>query len=169
MKKKTKNLLVLIVLLAIIGIAVGYAALSQTLTLNGTATTKSSSDWNVHFGEISKETSASGVVDSACSLNTDKLTGTFSATLIPGGSVTYTVTVVNDGSIAAKASGNPTVELTGAAKDYFTCTVSDAPTTTIANNNSHTYTVVLSYVGDKLPDTSIEATATVNFNYVQAQ
>lgn len=40
MKRKSKNLLVLIVLLAIIGIAVGYAALSQTLTLKGTAVLK---------------------------------------------------------------------------------------------------------------------------------
>lgn len=170
MKRKSKNILLVVVLIAIIGIAVGYAALTQQLTLNGTATTKATSDWNVHFGTITKSESAAGVVTSDCSLDTGNLTGVFSATLIPGGSVTYTVTVVNDGTIPAKADGNPTVTLEGTAKDYFNCTVSNAPTTSIDNGGAtHTYTVTLSYVGEALPTSQQTATATVNFNYIQAQ
>ncbi len=165
MKKKSKNLLVLIVLLAIIGIAVGYAALSQQLTLNGTAKTKSSKDWDVHFGEISHVASPKGVEDPESELNADKLTGTFSATLMPEGSVTYTVTVVNDGTISAVANGNPKITLSD--DKYFTCTVTDAPATAIVNGSEHTYNVTLAYKGDELPEEEVTANATVDFDYVQ--
>lgn len=170
MKKKTKNLLVLIVILAIVGIAVGYAALSQKLTLNGTATTKSSSDWNIHFGLMEEKTrSTMGVEASNYTLNKGNLTGTFSATLIPGGSITYTVTVVNDGTIDAEAE-NPVVTLDGSegVADYIECTVT--PNTNpgaLPAGATHTYDVTLKYIQDDLPTTPLTATATVDFNYVQ--
>ena len=102
MNKKSKNVLLLVVLIAIIGIAVGYAALSQNLVLNGTATVKGASDWNVHFAEGTVvDANAFGVTDPTISLAGDKLTGTFAATLEPGASVSYRVTVVNEGTIGA--------------------------------------------------------------------
>ena len=106
MNKKSKNVLLLVVLIAIIGIAVGYAALSQNLVLNGTATVKGASDWKVHFAEGTvANADAHGVTDPKISLATDKLTGTFSATLEPGASVSYRVTVVNEGTIGAEYNG----------------------------------------------------------------
>lgn len=179
MKKKSKNLLLLIVLLAIIGIAVGYAALSQNLFLNGTGTVSGSSAWNVHF---TQETSMSplatvtddGVYDQTISIDSTNLQGTFSATLEPGASVEYTVNIVNDGTIHAIAQdGNNMIVTPGADNtEFIHCTV--APVNDIStelyqgSENTHTYKVTLNCDDmDALPTETATATFKVDFNYVQ--
>lgn len=166
MRKKSKNLLVLIILLAIIGIAVGYAALSQNLTLTGAATVKSS-DWDVHFVENSATVTQTSTTygDAEILLNDDLLSGTFTATLAPGESVIYTVDITNDGTIGAVAS-TPTV--TGETEN-ISCSISDAPSTTISNGGTHTYTVTLKCNDmDELPKEDEVANVTVTFVYNQA-
>lgn len=167
MKKKSKNLLLLIVLLAIIGIAVGYAALSQQLTLNGTATLKSN-DWNVHFVESSATVTKNSTTygDAAISLDSGLLKGTFTATLAPGEEVVYNVKVINDGAINAVATA-PVV--TGETTN-IKCTVTPTQTTPIANGGTHDYTVTLTCNNmDTLPDADEVANVEVTFNYNQAQ
>lgn len=166
MRKKSKNLLLLVVILAIIGIAVGYAALSQNLTLNGTATLKSD-DWNVHFVSGSAKVTQNSTTygDATISLDSDNLKGTFSTTIAPGESVIYEVQVTNEGSIPAKAE-TPTI--TGTTTN-ISCSVSEAPTSTIANNSTHTYTVTVTCKAlDSLPETAEEASITVTFPYTQS-
>ena len=169
MNKKSKNVLLLVVLIAIIGIAVGYAALSQNLVLNGTATVKGASDWNVHFAEgtvVNED--AVGVTDPTISLDEDKLEGTFAATLEPGASVSYRVTVVNDGSIGAKYNGSTVVE--NNANDYVTCEVTEVSTTSVLVNGEevHEFTVTLTCDDmATLPADSVTESFTVNFEYVQ--
>ena len=86
MNKKSKNALLLVVLLAIVGIAVGYAALSQNLVLTGTATVKGSSDWNVHFVNGTETAlNGKGAEGAKIAINEGDLTGTFSAAFEPGG------------------------------------------------------------------------------------
>lgn len=167
MKKKSKNLLLLIVLLAIIGIAVGYAALSQQLTLNGTATLKSN-DWNVHFVDSSATVTKNSPTynDATISLDSGLLKGTFAATLAPGEEVVYNVKVVNEGAIKATATA-PTV--TGETTN-IKCTVTPTQTTQIADGGTHDYTVTLRCNEmDKLPDADEKAEVVVTFNYNQAQ
>jgi hypothetical protein len=172
MNKKTKNLLVLIVLIAIIGIAVGYAALSQQLTLNGTASTSTSQDWNVHFVSSSAKvtthstTYANTDKDATISLNDNLLAGTFSATLAPGETVVYEVSVINEGSIKASLSD---ITITGET-DHITCTVSPSTqSSTISSNGTHDYTVTLSCSDmETLPTTAETASVTVTFTYNQA-
>lgn len=170
MNKKSKNALLLVVILAIVGIAVGYAALSQELVLEGTATVKGSSDWNVHFADETTTTpSEVGASNAIISLDSNKLEGTFSATLEPGGSVAYEVSIVNDGTIAAVAQ-TPVVE--GEA-EYAKCTVQEVGDTTsdLIGDTVHTYRVTLSCDAvdstDDLPTSEVEETFTVKFNYVQ--
>lgn len=172
MNKKSKNALLLVVILAIVGIAVGYAALSQELVLTGTATVKGSSDWNVHFADETTTTpSEVGASNATISLDSNKLEGTFSATLEPGGSVAYEVSIVNGGTIAAEAQA-PVVEVVGEA-NYAKCTVEEIGDTTsdLIDDTVHTYKVTLSCDAvdstDDLPTSEVKETFKVKFNYVQ--
>lgn len=113
MESKHKNALIGALLAVVFVMAVGYAALSQTLTITGTATvTDQSQNWNVHFNE--EKTSGSGVVDTVTGtggtvnpsgtiqFSDNNHTATLDATLIqPGDSVTFTLTIENEGSITA--------------------------------------------------------------------
>ncbi len=168
MNKKSKNALLLVVLLAIVGIAVGYAALSQELVLSGTATVKGLSDWKVHFADTSavKGSSVTGVVDNTFALNSDKLEGTFAATLEPGAWVEYNVVVVNDGSIKAKASGDPKVEGQGT---YTTCTVTpnSVGNELSSGSGSDEYTVRIEASENNVAATEVQEEWTVTFDYVQ--
>ena len=64
-KKEKKNILIGALLVAIIAMAVGYAALAQQLTINGTA--QVSSTWDVKFTSISEGTpsNSTGVTPTA--------------------------------------------------------------------------------------------------------
>ena len=171
MNKKSKNVLLLVVLIAIIGIAVGYAALSQNLVLNGTATVKGASDWKVHFKDSAViNPNAQGVTDPTISLDADQLKGTFAATLEPGASVSYRVTVVNDGSIRAKYNGYEVVETN--ETDYVSCVVTPVSTTSVLVGGEsapvHEFTVTLTCDDmENLPAASVTETFTVDFEYVQ--
>ncbi len=169
MNKKSKNVLLLVVLIAIIGIAVGYAALSQTLVLNGTATVKAG-DWDVHFSRGEKtENSELGFVDATMSADSGT-TGTFAATLQPGGWVTFEVDIVNGGTIGAVKQAASVTD--PATVEGVTCTVTDkgdnSTVLTKDNNNVHTYEVTLACADmDELPEEDIEAEFEVNFDYLQ--
>lgn len=168
MNKKSKNALLLVVLLAIVGIAVGYAALSQELVLTGTATVKGLNDWKVHFADTSavKGSSVTGVANNTFKLDDDKLSGTFAATLEPGAWVEYTVVVVNDGSIKAKANGDPAVDGDGT---YTTCTVTQnsVGNELSSGSGSDVYTVRIEASEDNVAATSVDEAWTVTFDYVQ--
>lgn len=175
MNKKSKNALLLVVLLAIVGIAVGYAALSQSLVLNGTATVKGSSDFDVHFvKDTATATNGVGSEDAAITIDDAELTGTFSATFEPGGVATYVVEIVNDGTIEAAKDGEATVDMSGDVADLVTCTVEE---TAVEGNlkkddGKHTYTITLKCAeatdGVDFPEATATAEATVTFNYIQA-
>ena len=89
-------------LAAVLGLTVAFAALSQTLTINGSAAVDAAS-WDIHFEKTSgKETEVKG----AATFTEPTLSGTtienFSATLTkPGDSVTYYFDIVNKGTIDA--------------------------------------------------------------------
>lgn len=112
-----------------------------------------------------------GAEDATIAIDNGELTGTFSATFEPGGVATYTVQVVNDGSIPAEYQNYAVGTVTGDASDYITCQVTPGDTTTnlVDGSNSHTFTITLTCADmDELPDTEINAKTTVTFNYKQA-
>ncbi len=82
----------------IIGLAVGYAVLSQTLTINGTGGI--ASDFNILFTDIQE-----GTMNGATTVNkqiTDSTTATFTIDLSkPGASGEYLITVENRGTLDA--------------------------------------------------------------------
>lgn len=100
MNRRTRNIMIIIAVLLVAGMAVAYAAVSQTLTVNGTA--RVSGNVGVVITDISERGKFSaGGVDTQGSSFSDT-TATFDATLSEAGeSVTYIVTVENKGNVAA--------------------------------------------------------------------
>ena len=103
--RKIKLISLCALLVAVLGLIVAFAALSQTLTINGSAAVDAAS-WDIHFEKTSgKETEVKG----AATFTEPTLSGTtienFSATLTkPGDSVTYYFDIVNNGTVDAVVS-----------------------------------------------------------------
>ena len=103
--RKVKIISLCALLVAVLGLTIAFASLSQTLTINGSAAVDTAT-WDIHFEKTSgKETEAEG----AATFTEPTLNGTtienFSATLTkPGDSVTYYFDIVNKGTIDAVVS-----------------------------------------------------------------
>ena len=103
--RKIKIISLCALLVAVLGLTVAFASLSQTLTINGSAAVDAAS-WDIHFEKTSgKETEVKG----AARFTEPTLNGTtienFSATLTkPGDSVTYYFDIVNNGTVDAVVS-----------------------------------------------------------------
>lgn len=107
-KKNSKKTIYLLLLL-ILGISVGYAALSATLKINGTSIIKSAK-WSVHFGDEEGDiavtngsvSGANVITPAGIKANTNKTEIEFSVNLPePGDFYEFTAQVVNDGSLDA--------------------------------------------------------------------
>ena len=100
--RKVKIISLIVLVVMILCLTVAFAALSQTLTINGSAAVNAAS-WDIHFEKTSgKETEVKGTA----TFTEPTLSGTkienFSATLTkPGDSVTYYFDIVNNGTVDA--------------------------------------------------------------------
>ncbi len=164
-----RALAVVAICVAVVALSIGYAALSQTLNINGTTTLKGST-WDVHFENLTKPTTEnSGLVgkatETSSSLSTTTLTFTANLTL-PGDSITYLWDVKNAGTIDAKLASDPVLDgLTEAQakKANYTFTYSDGTAIKADDtlNSGETKTVKL--VIDLASDATVSATS-VNLN-----
>ena len=115
-ERKIKIISLCTLLVAVLGLTVAFAALSQTLTIKGSANMDAAS-WDIHFEKTSgKETEVEG----AATFTEPTLSGTaienFSATLTkPGDSVTYYFDIVNKGTVDAVVSSS-TIN-----NNYYSC------------------------------------------------
>ena len=191
MESKHKNALIGALLAVVFVMAVGYAAFAQTLTINGTATIDST--WDVHFD--GSKTEGAGIVDAEAGLEgaTAPDGGTISysdsyhkadlsATLHqPGDRVTYTLTILNTGSIDA-ALHKPVLTVDGATAGTGTLTQSKgniqftvqglAEGTSLPNTDgSTTVQVIAQYIdspgGNTTSGTEQTATATITIDAYQ--
>ena len=101
--RKIKIISLCALLVAVLGLTVAFAALSQTLTINGSAAVNAAS-WDIHFEKTSGEETK---VKGAATFTEPTLSGTtienFSATLTkPGDSVIYYFDIVNNGTVDAQ-------------------------------------------------------------------
>src|SRR5574344_1112129 len=95
---KKKNLIIGGLLAAIVLMSVGYAALAQTLTINGTANIDAT--WDVQVTGITEGTLVGATTQTT---NFDTTSATFNVNLAyPGATATYNVAIENKGSIDAK-------------------------------------------------------------------
>lgn len=163
MENKNKNLIIGALLAVVLLMVVGYAAFAQTLTINGSA--KITSTWAVEFDRsktsgadvISTNTGFAGGTAPTGQINyTDVHNATISANLYqPGDTVTFTLTIVNNGNITA-ALENPVVTMDGdedgsgnltATKGNIKFTVTAPNPATIGEDDTATMTVKAEFIG----------------------
>ena len=167
--KEKKNVLMIALLVAVVAMSVGYAALAQTLTINGTANI--SADWDVQITGITE-----GALNGATVVGTpafDATSATFEVDLAyPGASAVFDVTVENKGTIdAVLDSIGGLVEANSAEPTYITYTVTGVEENDeLAANGKVTATVTVSWdsAQDTVPEDAVSKTATITLNYVQA-
>lgn len=168
MNSKTKNILLILLLIAVIGMAIGYAALAQLLTINGTANI--SANWDVKINSITEGVLNGAVSKTAAVVAGDKLSASFDVDLqYPGASATYLVTVQNAGSINAKLESISGIEQANTtAPTELTYQIDAKAEDALNAGDTKTYTVTVRWLdADAIPTTKTKS-ATITLNYVQA-
>lgn len=110
-ERKIKVLSLVALIVAVLGLTVAFAALSQTLTINGTASVNAA-EWDIHFENLSEPeiTGAAEVLETP-TLNSDSFTGLNVKLTKPGDSVTYSFDIINKGTVPAKFDEEATEKL----------------------------------------------------------
>jgi len=179
---KKRHMSILVLLLLVVGIGAGYAALQTTLKING-STTIGAVTWDVHFENPQKTANSNvdGTITIADGEDGKKDTkATYTTSLAePGDKFEFTIDVVNKGSIDAKLKSQSLGELTDAENILMNYTVNGVP----ANNTvltkkvdastfgHYTITVTLEYnpniTAEQLPGTAQTIEKEISLVYVQ--
>ena len=105
-ERGAKVIAIVALLIAVVGLTIGYAAYSTTLTIDGSANVDPAS-WDVHFAyksgnSLTATTTGNAVENTAPTLAATAISG-FAVTLkAPGDSVTYDFSVKNGGTLDAR-------------------------------------------------------------------
>lgn len=100
--REMKILVVAALIISIVAIGIGFAAFSETLTINGNASVQTSS-WKVKFSELGTATLTGTASEVTKPTLSDTTIETYNATFkTPGDSVSYKIKVSNTGSYNAK-------------------------------------------------------------------
>ena len=100
-ERKIKILSIIALIIAVLGLTVAFAALSETLTINGTASVDAAS-WDIHFENLTgPDLEGTGKVNDTASLSGTTISNVNMSVTKPGDSVTYYFDIVNDGTIDA--------------------------------------------------------------------
>ncbi len=169
--KDRKNILIVALLIAIVAMSVGYAALAQQLTINGTANISAS--WDVKIKEITpKVLTGASVKEGSPTFN--NTSASFDVDLeYPGASATFDVTVENAGTINATLDSISGLDAANSdTPTYITYSVSgvtEGDALRSGDTTTATVTVTWDPSQESVPETSVSKTATINLNYVQAE
>ena len=181
-ERNGKNLLILALLIVVVSMSVGFALLSTTLNINGTAKVKSST-WDVHFNNLNVKTgsvSGDNVATAATISSTNTTLVSYEVTLAkPGDYYEFTVDVVNDGSLDALVSAQPILGGVNSDQDkYVNYSITYDDGTAISANDTldagvtKTYKVRVEYDSNvssvDLPTTDQNLSLTFAVTYQQA-
>ena len=165
MRTRQKQRIIIGTLCAVIvGLAVGYAVLSQTLTINGTGGI--ASDFNILFTDIQE-----GTMNGATTVNkqiTDSTTATFTIDLkSPGSNGEYLITVENRGTLDAYVESiNGIDEANQDAPTDITFSISDiAVNDKLPASESKVFKVKVDWssTSTSIPSTNKDLTLSINF------
>ena len=121
-KDRTKKITMIVLIVAIIGLTVAFAALSQNLTINGSANVDAAT-WNIHFDNLGEaQISGEAQENAKPSINEDdkvRIDGINVTLNNPKDKVVYNVDLVNEGSIDAEISNIITPTLTEEQEKYL--------------------------------------------------
>ncbi len=166
---KKKNFIIGTLLAAIVLMSVGYAALAQVLTINGTANIDA--NWDVEITGITEGT-LKGATTKTISSNASS--ATFNVDLAyPGATATYEIDIENKGTINATLESITGVDAANSALptevQYTVTGVTEGDTLDSKATAKAIVTVtwVKSAANDDTVPTTTSKTATINLNYVQ--
>lgn len=167
-RENHKNLILVVLLLLIVGMAVGYAALSQALVINGTATI--TSQWNIEFTNITEGRLKGAQTASEPSFTAT--TATFNVNLLyPGASAEYKVTVANKGNIDAVLTSVDGIDTANAAEPKdIVYSINAVENDQLKAGATKEYIVTVSWpaTSTSIPTTKTKV-ATITLNYQQSE
>lgn len=100
-QRKIKVLSVVALIVAVLGLTVAFAALSQTLTINGTANVDAAS-WDIHFETISSNKNGDATINDFPHIAGTSITRINVTLTKPNDGVEFRTRIVNDGMVDAK-------------------------------------------------------------------
>lgn len=169
---KKRNIVIGALLVAIVAMSVGYAALAQQLVINGKSNLNAS--WQIEFTDIVEKTMTGAKTKGE--ITATGTSASFEVDLAyPGATATYEITVANKGSIDATLESITGVDTANAAEpvevqyEVTGIATGDALDATASKKVLVTVTWVASTDAEN-PDTiptTTSKTATINLNFVQ--
>ncbi len=173
-ERRTKTLVVVVLLVVIAGLTVAFAALSTTLNINGTAYLDAAK-WGIRFENLSSPTK----IGSATTTGTAKIEETKAAEITginvslstPGDKVTYTVDLVNKGTINAKIDNIEKTVLTSEQQRYLTFKVTDKSGYEIKQGDilsageTRNLTITIEFIKDLTKEDLPKQTSTISLSY----
>ena len=179
-ERRTKALVIVVLLIVIAGLTVAFAALSTTLNINGTAYLDAAK-WGIKFENLSSPTK----IGSATTTGTAKIEETKAAEITginvslstPGDKVTYTVDLVNEGTINAKIDNIEKTVLTSEQQRYLTFKVTDqngkevSEGDILSSGETRNLTITIEFIKDltkeDLPTNANTISLSYKLNFVQ--
>ena len=173
-ERRTKTLVVVVLLVVIAGLTVAFAALSTTLNINGTAYLDAAK-WGIRFENLSSPTK----IGSANVTGTAKIEETNAASItsmnvglsIPGDKVTYTVDLANKGTINAKIDNIEKTQLTSEQQRYLTFKVTDKDGREVSEGDilsageTKNLTITIEFIKDLIKEDLPTSTSTISLSY----
>ena len=173
-ERRTKALVIVVLLVVIAGLTVAFAALSTTLNINGTAYLDAAK-WGIKFENLSSPTK----IGSATTTGTAKIEETKAAEItdinvslsIPGDKITYTVDLVNEGTINAKIDKIEKTTLTEEQQKYLTFKVTYKDGTEVSEGDilskeeRKNLIITIEFIKDLTKDDLPTSTNTISLSY----
>lgn len=174
MRKNTNKNSVIIscLVVAIIAMSVGYAALAEQLTINGTAGTGNAS-WAIAFQSITKnESLTTAGVNEVSEPTASGTSATFNVTFdYPGSKIVYDVVVKNGGTIDAVYEGMSGIdEANNASPTEIQYKVEKTDTDNeLLSNGTDTYRITIEWPesSQTIDKNNTSKQATIHFDYAQ--
>ena len=173
-ERRTKALVVVVLLIVVAGLTIAFAALSATLNINGTAYLDAAK-WGIRFENLSSPTK----IGSATTTGTAKIEETKAAEITgmnvslstPGDKVTYTVDLVNKGTINAKIDNIEKTVLTSEQQRYLTFKVTDKDGREVSEGDilsageTRNLTITIEFIKDLTKEDLPKQTSTISLSY----
>jgi len=176
---------VIILLLLVVGISIGYAALTTTLIINGESTIKKAT-WDIHFANVDVKTGSVAIdttqgEKAASIIDTGATTIEYTIKLAkPGDFYEFTVDAVNGGNLDAAISAVPEITNISSYSAYLRYSViwddtkqAPAKNDTILGGQSRPVRVRVEYRSDisdtQLPGTDQTLELKFSMNFIQAK
>ena len=173
-ERRTKALVIVVLLVVIAGLTVAFAALSTTRNINGTAYLDAAK-WGIRFENLSSPTK----IGSATTTGTAKIEETKAAEItdmnvslsIPGDKIVYTVDLVNKGTINAKIDNIEKTVLTSEQQRYLTFKVTDKDGYEIKQGDilekgeTKKITITIEFIKDLTKEDLPKQTSTISLSY----